>query len=47
MHDHNYTLKFQQKRWWQFLEERSNGSLGSKGREQQRKEGREQPFCSN
>ncbi|XP_046460868.1 protein croquemort-like isoform X1 [Daphnia pulex] len=27
MHDHNYTLKFQQKRWWQFVEERSNGSL--------------------
>lgn len=27
MHDHNYTIKFQQKRWWQFVEERSNGSL--------------------
>ncbi|XP_046438265.1 protein croquemort-like [Daphnia pulex] len=27
MHDHSYTIKFQQKRWWQFVEERSNGSM--------------------
>jgi hypothetical protein len=25
--DHNYTLQFQQKRYWQYVEEMSNGSL--------------------
>ena len=27
MFDHNYTIQFQQKRYWQFVQERSNGSL--------------------
>ena len=30
MLDHNYTIQFQQKRWWQFVKERSNGSLEDK-----------------